>query len=107
MNSTSMPGASAVYVRGPFETIDLFVCHIPPNVREQLPAFIVRTDRVVPVGLEGDVLVVAMEDPDDHSLHRKIRFVTDRELRIVIAMSTGIDHLIETYFAAEDEDDDA
>lgn len=107
MTSASMQDVAAARVRRPREAIDLFVCHVPLDVRERLPAFIVRTDRVVPVALEGDVLVVVMEDPDNYDLRCKIEFVADRELRVVVATSAVIDNLIETYFpVGHDNDDD-
>src|SRR5262245_57872319 len=54
---------------------DLPLNDISPHIREQIPGYVVRTDRVVPVGLEGDVLVVAMEDPDDTAIRERIRFI--------------------------------
>src|SRR5207302_5691313 len=81
---------------------DLFVRYIPPCVLELLPTYVVRAARTVPVALEGDVLVVAMEDPDDFDLQDKIRYIADRELRIAAATSAAVDFAIETYYARMD-----
>ena len=84
--------------------VDQFLKDISPYVRQQLPGYVVRTDRVIPVGLEGDVLVVAMEDPDDVEVHERIRFITDRELRITIASSTALDHAIKVHYPFDEEE---
>jgi len=38
---------------------------------------------VIPVGEEAEVLVVAVEDPDDFAMYDRLRFVLNRELRLV------------------------
>jgi hypothetical protein len=76
---------------------------ISPHIREQIPGYVVRTDRVVPVGLEGDVLVVAMEDPGDAAVRERIRFITGRALRITVASSSALDRAIRVHYAFEDE----
>jgi hypothetical protein len=83
--------------------IDLFFRDISPDVRQQLPGYVVRVDRVVPIGLEGEVLVVAMEDPDDVELHERIRFITDRPLRITVASSRAIDQAIKAHYPFDDD----
>ena len=105
MNSESCRKTSTVEARPYPGFVDLQVRHIEPRVREQLPPFIVRTNRVVPLELEGSVLVVAMENPGDLVLRHKIRYIADRALRVVPATGPGIDQAIEKYFAPEDDEE--
>lgn len=80
-------------------SLDLFTVEISRDVLEQLPAYVVRADRAVPIDLDGDVLVVALEDAGDFQLHERIRFIADRELRIAVATRAAIDYLIEAHYA--------
>jgi len=87
------------------DVADLILQDISPFVRQQLPGYVVRTDRVVPVGLEGDVLVIAMEDPDDVEVRRRIRYITDRELRVTVASSMALDHAIKVHYPFDDDEE--
>ena len=85
---------------------DLWPLEISREALEQLPAYIVRAERTVPIDLDGDVLVVAMEDPGDFQLQEKIQFIANRELRIAVATRAAIDYLVAAYYAAVDDSDD-
>ena len=59
--------------------------NVPLDVLGCVPPHMARDDTVLPIRLEGDVLVLAVEDPSDSSLHDKLRFVCNRQIRLVAA----------------------
>src|SRR5690242_6289338 len=61
------------------------VPHISPHVLRRLPACVVRSERVVPIDLEGETLVVAAQDPTDFGLQERIRYISGRDLRVIAA----------------------
>ena len=105
MTSNRSRGNPGAETRLACELVNLFGRHIPLYVREQLPPHVVRADRAIPVGLDGEVLVVATEDPGDVACQNRIRYIADRELRVVAATRDGIDHAISSYYAAENEEE--
>jgi len=88
------------------EYIDLYVEDISPYVLDQLPAFIVRADRVIPCRLEGNVLNIAVEDPVDAALLERIRFIAGRDVRVVVTSSSALDHAIECYYPLDEDEFD-
>lgn len=46
-----------------FETVNLSGYEIPPSVIEMVPESVARENVVIPLGLEGDALTVAINDP--------------------------------------------
>lgn len=47
------------------DAVDLKQRQIPPAVLKYIPETLARRHRVIPVDLDGTVLIVAMADPDD------------------------------------------
>ena len=46
-----------------FETVNLSGYEIPPSVVEMVPESVARENVVIPLGLEGESLIVAISDP--------------------------------------------
>src|SRR5580765_5074161 len=106
MNSNSAPRNFALPIRLAAVSLDLFALEISHDVLALLPPYIVRAERTVPVELDGDVLVVALENPGDFQLRERIQFIANRELRVAVATRAAVDHLIEAYYATVEETDD-
>ena len=106
MNTTTLPREISLSLQFGPDTPNLYALDIAPDVLQQLPAFVVRADRAVPIELDGDVLVVALEDPGDRKLHERIQYIADRELRIEVAPRAALEYLIAAHYAAEEETED-
>src|SRR5690348_7777277 len=76
------------------------VPHISPHVLRRLPACVVRSERVVPIDLEGETLVVAAQDPADFGLQERIRYISGRDLRVIAAPLASISQAIERFYPA-------
>ena len=90
-------------IRPVASSLDLFALEISRDILELLPAYIVRNERTVPIDLDGDALVVALEDPADLQLQERIQFIANRELRIAVATRAAIDYLIEAHDSTGDD----
>jgi hypothetical protein len=90
-------------IRPVASSLDLFALEISRDILELLPAYIVRNERTVPIDLDGDALVVALEDPADLQLQERIQFIANRELRIAVATRAAIDYLIEAHYSTGDD----
>jgi type IV pilus assembly protein PilB len=86
-----------------YELVDLYARNLTSEVLEQLPAWVVRRYRIMPIALDATCLVVALEDPEDLDLLEKIRFITDRDLRVVFASRAALDCAIDTWYPAPDD----
>jgi hypothetical protein len=87
--------------RFPVEFVDLYTCVILPSVIARIPAGAIVGFRAFPVRMDGQTLVVAVEDSDDCDLRDKLRFVANQDVRLVSTTAAGIDHAIEEYLARE------
>lgn len=88
-----------------YELVDLYARNLTSEVLDQLPPWVVRRYRVMPIALDATCLVVALQDPEDLALLEKIRFITDRDLRVVFASRAALDCAIETWYPAADDAD--
>jgi len=68
--------------------INLTRVEIPPDTQKFIPEEVVRARRMLPIGLEGTRLVVAMVDPTDLTALSDVEFRTGRRTKPVI-MSCG------------------
>ena len=78
----------------PYEFVDLFIREIPSCILAQMPRTLVESHSVLPIEMEGDVLVVAVPDPDEYGLKERIQFVCNREIRMVVASREGMDYAV-------------
>jgi uncharacterized protein (TIGR02996 family) len=63
--------------------VDLAGFAVPLPVIERVPASVARENVVLPLGLRGDVLVLAVPDPRDIDLLAKIQFILNRDVQPV------------------------
>jgi type IV pilus assembly protein PilB len=89
-----------------YELVDLYARNLTPEVLEQVPPWVVRRYRVMPIALDATRLLVALEDPEDLDLLEKIRFITDRDLRVVFASRAALDCAIDTWYPATEDASD-
>ncbi len=68
---------------------------IPDEILEILPLSMIKKYRAVPIERNGNILIVAMEDPTDLNAIADIRFYTNYNIDIAIATPSGIDKVIE------------
>lgn len=86
-----------------FETVALSGLEIPLNVRQLVPASIAREKMVMPVRLDGSVLIVAVADPTRFDFAGMLQFILNRDVEIVIASEKEIESTIQRYYREEDE----
>lgn len=64
---------------------DLAEVTIPPNVVELVPESVARENCILPFAEEDGALKVVASDPDDLATQDKLRFILNREVKIVLA----------------------
>jgi type IV pilus assembly protein PilB len=80
------------------EYVDLSETVIPPSIVELVPESVARENSIIPVAQEDGSLKVAMSDPQDYDTQEKLRFILNRELRIVLAPREAINEAISRYY---------
>jgi hypothetical protein len=70
--------------------LDLTALTVPPAVLELVPESVARENVLLPVWVEGAVLVVAVSDPADLDTLQKLRFILNRDVRPVLAVRDQI-----------------
>ncbi len=73
-----------------FEFVDLDEYRVDPSAVSLIGESMARRYAVIPVGFEGDRLVVAMADPSNVFALDDIRTVTKREVKVVVAPRAAI-----------------
>ena len=73
-----------------FETVNLNGFEIPPSIVEMVPESVARENVVIPLGLEGDALTVAINDPMKFEVLDKLRFILNREIKVKVASNESI-----------------
>ncbi len=80
---------------------DLADYPLDPLATDLLPENLIRRTRIVPVGFDGDALVVAVADPTNVVALDDVRLITGRELKVLVARAAEIDDVI-TRFGSVD-----
>lgn len=80
----------------PYVDLDSYV--IDPRVVTILPEKFCRQHQVVPIGEEGNTLIIAMANPVDVVAIDRIRLMTKREIRPVIATPQDIEKTLNAYY---------
>ena len=79
-----------------------------PDVRllpDKLPSSFVTQNRIVPLRIEGDTLVLAVVDPLDQVPMESVRFVVDHALRFEIIAPAEFERLVATLYAEDTRPD--
>jgi len=83
--------------------IDLFRRSISQEVLDLIPCSVAHSDRIIPIELDGNTLVVAMVDPDDFDTVEKLRFILNKNIEPKMASATAIDFAIQRYYPSPDD----
>jgi Type II secretion system (T2SS), protein E, N-terminal domain len=72
------------------EFVSLATMGIDPEAARLLPEETIRLYRTLPIAVEGDAVVVAVEDPKDEVAMEAASAALDREIRFVVATRTEL-----------------
>jgi len=81
-----------------YRFVELEGVEILPSVIELVPESVARENVVIPVELEGESLIVAVNDPMKLDVLDKLRFILNREIDIVIAAKESIQGSINRHY---------
>jgi len=85
-----------------YKFVDIRTIRVPAEAIEAVPRSIARKYRLVPLGEDDGVLVVAITDPFDLSAMDNLRFYLDRDVRCVLATPEAVNEAIERYYGIEE-----
>ncbi len=88
--------ALAEQVGAPYVDLDSYV--IDPRIVTLLPEKFCRQNQVVPVAEEGRALILAMANPVDVVTLDRVRLMTKREVRPVVATPQDIEKVLDAYY---------
>ncbi len=81
-----------------YDFIELEGMQIPNSIIELVTESMARENIVIPVGVEGDAVVIAMHNPNNIEILDKLRFVLNREIRPVMAPLESIQGAINRHY---------
>jgi type IV pilus assembly protein PilB len=84
------------------EVVSLRDRQISPELLKTIPVTAARMYRCLPVGLNGDVLQVALAEPLDPARADEIHFSAKRDIQIVVADPAEIDKTIERLYGQDE-----
>ncbi|HEX3857160.1 MAG TPA: GspE/PulE family protein [Verrucomicrobiae bacterium] len=84
------------------EVVSLRDREISPELLKTIPVTAARMYRCLPVGLNGDVLQVALAEPLDPARADEIHFSAKRDIQIVVADPTEIDKGIDRLYGQDE-----
>lgn len=73
-----------------FDAIDLTTIDIPQSVISLVPESVARENTVIPLRLDGDSLVVAINDPMKFEVIDKLRFILNKDIKCEVASNDTI-----------------
>jgi type IV pilus assembly protein PilB len=86
--------------------VNLYKLSSPKHIAGMIPLDIMHKYQVVPFGLMGNTLHVAMSDPGNLFVIDDIRFLTRKNIQVHVASDNVIKKVIGLHFAADDSLDD-
>ncbi len=82
-----------------YEFVDLTTQQIPASVIQMVPESVARENLVIPMALGDDgSLTVAMHDPGKYEVLDKLRFIINKEIRVVVAPKDTIQQAINRHY---------
>ncbi len=81
--------------------IDLNQAHVDPSLVDMVPKDIARSNRLVPVKMDGNMLYIAMEDPLNFRAVEAVRDVTNKRIIPMIAYSEAITRTLSVLYENE------
>ena len=85
-----------------YKFIDIRTVRIPAEAIEAVPKSIARKYRLVPVGEENGLLIVAITNPFDLYAMDDLRFALGRDVRCILATPEAVNEAIERYYGIEE-----
>jgi type IV pilus assembly protein PilB len=98
---TYVSGADLVRIQATdlgYETVELESVQIPQAVIEMVTESMARENIVIPTQLDGDTVVVAMHNPNNIEVLDKLRFVLNKDIRVVMAPLESIQGAINRHY---------
>ncbi|MFH0795972.1 MAG: GspE/PulE family protein [Candidatus Omnitrophota bacterium] len=83
------------------ESIDLTKTELQPEIIGLIPAAIAKTYQVLPVGMDNDMIVIAVSDILNQFVQEDSRFIIGRKVKPVLADPVALDAAIEKYYGKE------
>ena len=80
------------------EFVDLEGKQIPNSIVELVTESLARENIVIPVEVQGDAVVIAMHNPNNIDVLDKLRFMLDREVKVVMAPIESIQGAINRHY---------
>jgi type IV pilus assembly protein PilB len=81
-----------------YETVELDNVQIPQAVIEMVTESMARENIVIPTGLDGDTVLIAMHNPNNIDVLDKLRFVLNKDIRVVMAPLESIQGAINRHY---------
>ena len=81
-----------------YEYLDLEGMQIPNSVIEMITESMARENIVIATGMEGDSVVIAMHNPNNIEVLDKLRFVLNRDIKVVMAAVESIQGAINRHY---------
>src|SRR5262249_40886716 len=82
-----------------YEFVDVSTVQIPAAVVQMVPESVARENLVCPISLGDDgSLTVAMHDPEKYEVLDKLRFMINREIKVVVAPKDVIQQAINRHY---------
>jgi type IV pilus assembly protein PilB len=81
-----------------YDYVELDGLQIPNSVIEMVTESMARENIVIPTSVEGDSVVIAMHNPNNIDVLDKLRFVLNREIRVVMAPLESIQSAINRHY---------
>lgn len=78
--------------------MDLTSMILPPELHNFMPADIACQEVVFPIRLQGDTLVVALENPFDEQTLDRLRFMLNRQIHAVGVPATQLRYAIWRFY---------
>ena len=99
ISEEEMAFALAMQLKIPF--IDLSDYTIKSNIIEAIPEEVSRKFGCIPIGLDNNILNVAMADPLDLNMIKDIQFITGYSIQPAISTSTQIFNYLQSHYHPE------
>jgi type IV pilus assembly protein PilB len=81
-----------------YEFVDLEKAEIPQSVIELVPESVARENLVIPLKMDGDSLLVVINDPLKYEVLDKLNFILNREIKPAMASTEAIQAAINRHY---------
>jgi hypothetical protein len=70
-----------------------------PVLLGALPTNVVESESIVPMGLEGERLIVGVLDSCEEEILEKVRFISNRDIKVVVVTQAAMSYAMQRYLA--------